>query len=76
MPPIPTPIKAMRLKCLDCVCQSSNEVKLCLSVNCPLYPYRLGHRPCKSDGTETDVAPKPKKATPEGGWPFQRKKQP
>jgi hypothetical protein len=45
-----TPIKAIRAKCLDCCCGSSNEVKLCpcdgtQSGLCPLYPYRLGKNP-------------------------------
>jgi len=40
-----SPLKAIRLKCLDCSCGSSNEVKLCSVVNCPLYPFREGHNP-------------------------------
>lgn len=40
-----TPIKAIRAKCLDCCCDSAKEVRLCVDKNCPLYPYRMGHRP-------------------------------
>lgn len=40
-----TPIKAIRAKCLDCCCGQKKEVKLCPSTNCPIYPYRMGHRP-------------------------------
>ena len=45
-----TPIKAIRTYCLDCMCGSSNEVKICTSDGihstlCPLYKYRLGHNP-------------------------------
>lgn len=40
-----SPLKAIRLKCLDCSCGSSNEVKLCPVVKCPLYPFRDGHNP-------------------------------
>jgi len=40
-----TPCKAIRLKCLDCSCGSSNEVKLCPILDCPLYPYRFGKNP-------------------------------
>jgi len=40
-----TPMKAIRLKCLDCCCGSSREVKFCPLDNCPLFPYRFGHRP-------------------------------
>lgn len=40
-----TPLKAIRKKCLDCCYGQFKEVKLCTAINCPLYEYRLGHRP-------------------------------
>lgn len=40
-----TPIKAIRAHCLWCCCGSSQEVKLCPSTDCELYPYREGHNP-------------------------------
>lgn len=40
-----SPLRAIRLKCLDCCCGSSNEVKLCPADRCPLYPFREGHNP-------------------------------
>ena len=40
-----TPIKAIRKKCLDCCCGSSNEVKLCQVESCALHPYRFGKNP-------------------------------
>lgn len=40
-----SPMKAIRLKCLDCCCGSANEVKLCTITKCPLYPFRDGHNP-------------------------------
>ncbi len=40
-----SPLKAIRLKCLDCCCGSSNEVKLCTADKCPLYPFREGVNP-------------------------------
>ena len=40
-----TPIRSIRAKCLDCCCGSAMEVRLCPAANCPLYPYRMGHRP-------------------------------
>lgn len=40
-----SPIKAIREKCLDCVCGQVNEVKLCPVTNCSLYPFRLGKNP-------------------------------
>ena len=38
-------MKAIRLKCLDCCCGSSYEVKLCTVAGCPLHPFREGHNP-------------------------------
>ena len=43
-----TPIKAIRAKCLDCCCDQPNEVKLCVSENCALYPFRLGKNPYRA----------------------------
>ena len=39
------PVKAIRAKCLDCCCDQAEEVKMCPSENCPLYPFRLGKNP-------------------------------
>lgn len=40
-----SPLKAIRLKCLDCCCGSSHEVKRCSATKCPLYPFRFGKNP-------------------------------
>lgn len=45
-----SPLKSIRLKCLDCMCGSTSEVKLCTgdgiqSTFCALYPFRFGRRP-------------------------------
>lgn len=40
-----TPMKAIRIKCLDCCAGSSHEVRLCPIKDCSLYPYRLGKNP-------------------------------
>ena len=45
MPEILTPVKAMRAKCLDCMCGQATEVRLCPITDCSLYPYRMGHNP-------------------------------
>ena len=42
-----TALKAIRAKCLDCCCGSSDEVKKCPIPDCPLYPYRDGHNPAR-----------------------------
>lgn len=40
-----TPLKAIRLKCLDCSCGSPKEVKQCTAEGCPLHPFRFGRNP-------------------------------
>ncbi len=40
-----SPLRAIRLNCLECVCWSASEVKNCTGKLCPLYPYRLGTNP-------------------------------
>jgi len=42
-----TPIKAIRLKCLDCMCGSAIEVKLCPSEDCTLWGFRMGRNPLR-----------------------------
>ena len=34
--------KAIRLKCLDCCCGNSAEVRRCTCTSCPLWRYRMG----------------------------------
>lgn len=40
-----SPIKAIRLKCLDCSAGQPSEVGLCPVVDCPLWNFRLGKNP-------------------------------
>lgn len=40
-----TPMRAIRLKCLDCCCGQTAEVRLCTATGCVLWPFRMGHRP-------------------------------
>ena len=35
--------KAIRLKCLDCCCGNSAEVRRCPAIKCPLWRYRMGN---------------------------------
>lgn len=43
-----TPMKAIRLKCLECCCGQSYEVRICRIKDCALWSYRFGHRPNKA----------------------------
>jgi hypothetical protein len=40
-----TPIKAIRLKCLDCSGGAISEVEKCVIPDCVLYPFRMGKNP-------------------------------
>lgn len=42
---IRTPLKAIRAKCLDCTNGQHVEIRECPITDCPLYEYRMGHRP-------------------------------
>lgn len=42
---LPSPLRSIRLHCLDCCLGSSQEVKLCPASDCTLHPYRSGKRP-------------------------------
>ena len=59
-----TPMKAIRAKCLDCCCGQMNEVRLCPCKGCPLWAYRMGHRPKKE---VVDITTLSEYETPENG---------
>ena len=40
-----SPLRALRLKCLDCCNDSAQEVRLCTEVDCPSWPFRMGKNP-------------------------------
>lgn len=40
-----TPLRAIRLNCLDCCAQQRAEVRRCHIEDCSLHPYRMGHNP-------------------------------
>ena len=42
------PVKAIRAFCVECSGGSTNEVKLCQSPRCALYPFRLGRNPYRA----------------------------
>lgn len=50
-----SPLRAIRAKCLDCVCGQLYEINKCQIEKCPLWIYRTGHRPKK--GVEGDFSP-------------------
>jgi hypothetical protein len=44
MPKHLSPVKAIKKFCYECV-GSAKEKSLCISIDCPLYPFRLGDNP-------------------------------
>lgn len=49
---ITSPIKAIRAKCLDCCCESYQEVKECTVKKCPLWDFRFGKNPFRKQMSE------------------------
>ena len=43
-----SPLRALRLKCLDCCNDSAQEVRLCTAVDCPSWPFRMGRNPWRA----------------------------
>ena len=40
-----SPLRALRLRCVDCCSGSMNEVRLCAAIACPSWPFRMGFNP-------------------------------
>lgn len=49
-----TPLRAIRAKCVDCSAGSMKEVRECVMLDCPIYPYRLGKSPNRKPRILTD----------------------
>ena len=47
-----SPLKALRLRCVDCCAGSAREVRLCVSVTCPSWPFRMGSNPWRGPVSE------------------------
>ena len=43
-----SPLRALRLKCLDCCNGAAQEVRLCTAVDCPSWPFRMGRNPWRA----------------------------
>jgi hypothetical protein len=51
-----SPLRALRLKCLDCLNGSAKEVRLCTAVDCPSWPFRMGKNPWRKPLTGEERA--------------------
>lgn len=45
---------AVRAKCLDCCGHDQSEVRKCVSVDCPLWPFRMNKNPFASLKAKAD----------------------
>jgi len=48
--------EALRLKCLDCCAGNTTEVRLCVAVTCPSWPFRMGKNPWRSAPSDDRLA--------------------
>lgn len=48
------PVKAIREFCIDCCGGSRDTVKVCPSVKCALYPFRMGKNPFRQKREMTE----------------------
>jgi len=46
--------ETVRAKCLDCCCGSAQEVRRCISIDCPLWPFRMGTNPWRKPLPESE----------------------
>jgi hypothetical protein len=51
------PLRALRAYCLDCNCESAEEVRLCPAEGCPLWPFRFGAYPNDHQGSKSVLRP-------------------
>jgi len=59
-----TPMRAIRAKCIDCCCGNMAEVRRCTAEKCPLYRYRMGHRPTGGEDTISEEMTEETEALP------------
>jgi hypothetical protein len=41
-------LRVLRAKCLDCVAGQESEIRKCVAIACPNWPYRLGENPFRT----------------------------
>ena len=44
-----SPLKALRLRCIDCFGGCVTSVRCCTATDCPSWPFRLGHSPWRKE---------------------------
>ena len=58
-----SPLRAIKKYCIECGDGTLAEVRRCPVEKCPLYPYRMGHKPkeCNFTSDEVDTEKTPEK---------------
>ena len=51
-----SPLKALRLRCIDCYGDCLKSVRGCTSKDCPSWPFRLGRNPWRPPASEAQRA--------------------
>src|SRR5579885_2938946 len=51
-----SPTQAIRARCLDCCAGSPDEVRKCVALRCPSWPFRMGVSPWRPPRTEAQLA--------------------
>ena len=49
-----SPLKALRLRCIDCCAGSAYQVRRCTAVTCPSWPFRMGNSPWREKKVLSD----------------------
>jgi hypothetical protein len=48
------PLEAIRARCLDCCCDQPSEVRKCVAIDCPSWPFRVGTNPFRAKRSLSD----------------------
>jgi hypothetical protein len=51
-----TPLAALRLRCIDCCGGSADEVRKCVALSCPAWPFRMGANPWRAPLSDAEKA--------------------
>jgi hypothetical protein len=70
------PTAAIRAHCLDCCGGSSNEVRKCMAVRCPSWPFRVGINPWRVPLSEAERARRRERIARVGGAQQQQASDP
>src|SRR5215472_14531932 len=50
-----SPMEVIRTKCIDCCAGHAQEVRYCVQVDCPAWPYRMGSNPFRAERSPAQI---------------------